>query len=286
MLRLDPAHPPVWRTADCLQFGVDAVVMIDDPQEWQQRLVHELEQGIPDDAFDAVATVAGASALQARGFLRRLRPALETTQTQRSALTLQAPEGYPQAVADDIADAIAASGWIVERATWFGAADEAPRDDLPVIVVADHLVEPRRAAPLVARDITHLPIVFTGGRTEIGPVVVPGRTACLACVGAHRCQIDPAWPHIAAQLIGRVPPQVGTAAAWEAGMVAVRMLSEGERHGAHSLTLRDDSLRRTWRAHRPHEECLCRSLGRTETPDAPADLHRGPTTSRAYARPA
>lgn len=288
MLRLDPAHPPVWRSTDCLQFGVDAVVVIDEPQTWQLRLIHILAQGVADDALAAVAAVAGASEVQARGLLRHLRPALSRSGSAGPVVTMQTPEGFPDRSAEAVAAALEATGCTVERTTWFGATDEAPRVDHPVIVVAEHLVEPRRAAPLVARDIAHLPVVFTGRRAEIGPLVIPGSTACLACVGARRCDADPAWPHIAAQLVGRPSVEAGLALVWEAGLAAARMLSDPEpaRRTAHSLTLHADSLRRTWRAHRPHEACLCRSLAGTETPAARAGLRREPTTARAFARPA
>ena len=288
MLRLDPAHPPVWRSADCLQFGVDAVVVIEDPQRWQLHLIHALAQGVADDAVDAVAAIAGASEVEARGFLRRLRPALSRTESARTLVTMQTPEGYSDRATEAIADALEAAGCAVQRSTWFGAADEAPRVDHPVIVVADHLVEPRRAAPLVAYDIVHLPVVFTAGRAEIGPLVVPGSTACLACVGAHRCDADPAWPQIAAQLVGRPSVEAGLALSWEAGIAAARMLSGAEPapRSAHSLTLHADSLRRTWRAHRSHEECRCRSLAGTETPAARAVLRHETMTAKAFARPA
>lgn len=286
MLRLDPAHPAVWRSADSLQFGVDGVVVITRPERWQQRLIHELEHGIPDDAYDAVAAMAGASPLQGRGLLRLLRPAMATERAPRALVKVQTPEGYPVEMRDAVAGAIEDAGWTAQCTTWFGAVDETPQGDGPVVIVADHFIEPRRAAPLVARDRTHLPLVFTAGRAEIGPLIVPGSTPCLACIAAHRCDADPAWPHIAAQLIGRSAPAIDRATAVEAGIAAARMLSGGERPVAHSLILHDDSLRRTWRAHRPHEDCRCRSLARSGTPDARAGLHREPTTARAYARPA
>ena len=34
----------------------------------------------------------------------------------------------------------------------------------------------------------------------IGPLVVPGRSSCLRCHDLHRCDRDPAWPRLAAQL--------------------------------------------------------------------------------------
>jgi bacteriocin biosynthesis cyclodehydratase domain-containing protein len=42
----------------------------------------------------------------------------------------------------------------------------------------------------------------------IGPLVLPGRTACLRCVDAHRRDRDPAWPAVAAQLAA--PPPGGS----------------------------------------------------------------------------
>jgi hypothetical protein len=34
----------------------------------------------------------------------------------------------------------------------------------------------------------------------VGPLVVPGRSSCLRCHDLHRCDRDPAWPRLAAQL--------------------------------------------------------------------------------------
>ena len=37
----------------------------------------------------------------------------------------------------------------------------------------------------------------------VGPLVIPGRTACLSCLDLTRADRDPAWPLILAQLDGR-----------------------------------------------------------------------------------
>lgn len=39
----------------------------------------------------------------------------------------------------------------------------------------------------------------------VGPLVLPGRTACLRCLDLHRCDVDPAWARVATQLGRRVP---------------------------------------------------------------------------------
>ena len=37
----------------------------------------------------------------------------------------------------------------------------------------------------------------------VGPLVYPGRTACLGCLDRTRGDLDPRWPAVAAQLAGR-----------------------------------------------------------------------------------
>lgn len=56
-------------------------------------------------------------------------------------------------------------------------------------------------------DLPHLPVAVHAGRADVGPFVVPGRTACLACGDLHRRDADPRWPRIAVQWAhrGRTP---------------------------------------------------------------------------------
>lgn len=288
MLRLDPAFPPLWRSATTLQFGADAVAIVDDPAPWQQRLVHELTRGIPDDALEPVAAAFGAPDGAARDFVRRIRRALAAEPQDVAAVVLHVPTGFPAALADAVARSLDSSGLEVTLLPWCDAPGEDVPRTAPVVALAEHVLHPRRAALLMAGDVPHLPVVFTATGAEIGPYVRPGRTACLACVAAHRRDADPAWPLIVSQLIGRPLPRVDAALAGEAGIVAARLVSEGERReraqSTHSLTLRAGSLHRTARAHRPHAECRCLSLSGSEKAGGPAVL--APTTARAYAQPA
>lgn len=289
MLRLDPAHPPLWRSATTLQFGADAVAIVDDPAPWQQRLVNELVRGIPDDALELVAAAFGAPDSAAGPFLRRIRRALAPSEPARPGrLVVQIPTDFPIVLAGAVADSLTASGFDLDLEPWCDAPDEAIPQAAPVVALAEHVVLPRRAALLMSSDVPHLPVVFTGSCVEVGPYVHPGRTACLACVAAHRRDADPAWPLVVSQLIGTPVAGVDAALACEAGIVAARLVSDGERHATrpstHSLTLRAGSLHRTSRAHRPHEECRCRSLEGTGTADGPAVLVT--RTATAYARPA
>lgn len=288
MLRLDPAHPPLWRSTTSLQFGAEPVAVIDDPQPWELRMIGELERGILEMALDPVAVALGAPENAAADLVRRLRRALLPTATIRVGATLQVPDAFPRARADRVAGWLAAAGVDVARTTWFGAPGEVVEAGAPVILLAHHVVEPRRAAALMGADVPHLPLVLTGTGAEIGPYVDPGRTPCLSCVAAHRRDADPAWPQVAAQLLGRAAPELSDAIVAEAAFVAARLLSESARtpgrRRCHSLTLREGELHRVMRSHRPHAECGCRSLGGIARADAP--VRHATTRASVLDRPA
>ena len=61
------------------------------------------------------------------------------------------------------------------------------------------------AAPEVlaaVRRRTHLFVAVRDVTAVVGPLVVPGRTPCLRCLELGRGERDPAWPRLAAQLVG------------------------------------------------------------------------------------
>ena len=51
----------------------------------------------------------------------------------------------------------------------------------------------------VSEGVTHLLLRFVEGRALVGPLVVPGATACLRCLDLHRADADPAWPLLVEQ---------------------------------------------------------------------------------------
>ncbi|HVB41532.1 MAG TPA: hypothetical protein VNF47_02345 [Streptosporangiaceae bacterium] len=61
------------------------------------------------------------------------------------------------------------------------------------------------AARLVADRIPHLAVLATEAIGVVGPLVIPGKTACLRCVDYARAGNDPAWPLILAQIATRRP---------------------------------------------------------------------------------
>lgn len=117
----------------------------------------------------------------------------------------------------------------------------------------------------VTLGVPHLPVVHRDGAALIGPLVIPGLTACLDCVELHRADRDPAWPALAAQLAtapaGTVEAShsaIATAAGALAAMQVLCHLDGGEPE-ALGATLELTELgaglrRRPWS---PHPRCGC-----------------------------
>jgi hypothetical protein len=142
--------------------------------------------------------------------------------------------------------------------------------------VTPHFVVLARAEspPVVAaltpdtRRVPHLVLAVRGDVAVVGPLVVPGRTACLHCLYLHRCDRDSHWPVLSAQLT--TGPEEGhcsaAVAAIAAGVAALQVLGhlDGGEPEALSATLELGSpgrlvRRRSWQAH-PRCGCLRTAL--------------------------
>ena len=282
MLRLAPSHVPLWRTPTSVQFGADAVARIDDVTPWQERLIDALQSGVPDAMVGRLAAGLGAAPRDVERFLDDIRPALISRAEAGPDVVLELPPDFDRLEAATLEEALRDAGVRV------AAVRRWPTDDhgLPVAVVAHRLVDPRRAAQLASADVTHLPMELSGDRVDIGPLVVPGRTGCLACLHAHRREADAGWPLLAAQLLARPPLPTEPALLLEAALLAARLLRTPAQTSSMSVSVSAASARRRWRAHRPHARCLCRSPEGTGIADALGDRSSATTTATAYARPA
>lgn len=74
----------------------------------------------------------------------------------------------------------------------------APRDGLDA-----YAPDPYEAEPLLAAGVPHLYTGVLEGTGVIGPLVLPGHTACAGCLALRRADADPAWPRVLAQLRSR-----------------------------------------------------------------------------------
>jgi bacteriocin biosynthesis cyclodehydratase domain-containing protein len=158
---------------------------------------------------------------------------------------------------------------VVRRVAPGTSAGRPPARAAPdLCVLADAVVpEPARLAALHRDRVAHLPVRLRDGTGIVGPLVLPGRSACLGCVELHRCALDPGWPAVTAQLVGR--PGRGSAAAAAAtaalgvAQVLVALDVAGGRGAAAPPVLgatleldlaSGELLRRPWPA---HPDCTC-----------------------------
>ena len=277
MLRLAPSHSPLWRTPPGAQLGPDPTGPLA-LTPWQERLLDALVTGVPDARLPALAEELGTSPAEAADFVAGIAHALvpRTPADPRAAVELPADLAAGEESA--LVGALVAAGVDVTAvARW-----PLERPGAPVLVVAHRLVDPRRAAALVAQDVVHLPVELSGDRVTVGPLVVPGQGPCLACVHAARRDADPEWPLLAAQLLGRSAVPTASVLLLETAVLAARLL-RGDATGA-AVSVRSADVRRVWHVHRPHADCLCRSPGGSATAPDPAIPTSGPTTATGYAR--
>ncbi|MET7487487.1 TOMM precursor leader peptide-binding protein [Streptomyces sp. NPDC005538] len=79
----------------------------------------------------------------------------------------------------------------------------APRDD-----VAVHAPDPSAATDLIASGTPHLYAGVVEGTGIVGPLVLPGETACAGCLHQARTDRDPTWPRLVAQWRSGRQPRV------------------------------------------------------------------------------
>lgn len=83
-------------------------------------------------------------------------------------------------------------------------ATAAPVPDADLAIVAT-VGSPAPELLRAVRRGPHLLVTVQETTATVGPLVVPGHTPCLRCQQLHRGDRDPAWPALAAQLVGSRP---------------------------------------------------------------------------------
>ena len=125
---------------------------------------------------------------------------------------------------------------------------------------------PELPGTLVAGAVAHLTAAASEAIGVVGPLVIPGRTACLSCVDLARSDRDPAWPLILAQTSGRASQPaactavLAAAVAAQATAQALAYLDQAASggvviNGTLELVLPDWQWRR--RSWAPHPHCRC-----------------------------
>ncbi|MEU6444332.1 TOMM precursor leader peptide-binding protein [Streptomyces sp. NPDC047046] len=173
-----------------------------------------------------------------------------------------------------------------------GRLGEAPPPDLVVLAprdaVAVHAPDPQVAEPLLAAGIPHLyaGVVETTG--IVGPLVLPGRTACAGCLERHRVEREAGHARLLAQWRSgrthRVEPVDLALATTVAALTASHALSFLDGHLPTTVGERweTDLPTLAWTRHHlpPHSHCPC-GAGTADRwePAPPATAPTAPRTS-------
>lgn len=142
------------------------------------------------------------------------------------------------------------------------------RPDLVVLASTDGDTR-ERARHLVLDGTAHLLVEVRDTTGVVGPLVLPGRTPCLRCLELTRCDLDPAWPALAAQLSAASAPQeacdgpLALAVAAQGAMQVLAMVDATTEPAALGGTL--EMALPDWRWRRRswplHPDCGCVGLG-------------------------
>lgn len=221
-LRLDPRLPLVWRDPQTLQIGVDRPrVLVPELSSRHERIVSAVAAGHGRGGVAVLARHVGSDAREVEAVIERIAPALVTG---RSVAVPVVEVAGSSELALEVAGVLAELGLDVRRVT----ADHGDGPELPDlgVAVADHVHDPVVSASWLRRDIPHLHVVLGDSLCRVGPVVVPGETACAHCLDLFRAEVDEGWGVIAAQLSGRPAAPAGPVIAREiAARVARRVVS-------------------------------------------------------------
>ncbi|MFE7709929.1 ThiF family adenylyltransferase [Streptomyces sp. NPDC057486] len=142
----------------------------------------------------------------------------------------------------------------------------APRDGLAV-----YAPDPRAAEPWIASGTPHLYAGVIEATGVVGPLVLPGGTACAGCLDLHRTDRDPQWPRMLAQWRsgrrGAVQACDLALATAVAGLAAAQALAflDGELPAGTGARCEAALPLLDWRSERigPHLDCSCGAGGHT-----------------------
>jgi len=298
-IRLDPRYPVVWRSPDTLQVGVDhPLIVLAGVGTGLESVVSALQAGIPRSGAVLLGKQAGASAEAVSALINGLGPALLP---EHGAAPVPVADSSPRAVCIDGIGPTADRLLLLLRDLGVGSLSlhdaelagtgstgsapprreplsKPPREPALAVIIGDYVLDPRRHARWVRRDIPHLPVIFSDTEVRIGPLVEPGFGACLRCVELAHVDHDAAWPALACQLVSRRSLTETTRISIDVAAQVALIVHDRLMTGSSKLTAtssRSPSLvidvgtgRIRRRAHRPHERCGCRSLpGNEIAPD-------------------
>ncbi len=243
----------MWRNHTEVQIGVDParIVLTIDTRE----RAHALSALIRGDTTDHIAELWG------RDDFDRIAQALTTAISPPSTAATRTiiVEG-PTASAHALAATLRSAGHHVAMASHTDQ-DFVGQPGL-AILTSSFTVSPLDYQRWMAADVPHLPVIFGEQSITVGPVIIPGVTACVSCIERHRSDADEAWTAIGPQIWGRSSPVDTARAGAHVGGEILRLLAA---RGGAMVTIDGPTLRRTDGYVERHPLCVCTELPATTT---------------------
>lgn len=194
--RLNPEYPQLWRNPHTLQIGYDrAVVVLADLADGYWYLLEALRHGIGLSGLTLLATEHHISDTELRHFLEQLAPAL----LGGEALSTLAEEALPELLSEPVPnpalrlqfDGVAEI--IDQLARKLNQPHPVRSAQAPQLTVLceRYLIPPALWQPHIHAGQPHLPVVFGDQSVTIGPLVIPGKSACLYCTYLWQAEEQP-----------------------------------------------------------------------------------------------
>ncbi len=211
---------------------------------------------------DGVAVVSGRGPLAVGVVAGLLHAGIGTVHTDTGGAVRLGDLGTGYTDAERGTPRAAATQAAVRRLLpWTGTRSPPARTVADLVVLADEVPDPVRIAALRAERVPHLAARLRDGVGVVGPLVLPGRSACLDCLDLARSALDPTWPAVAARLSGHAGAADPACATATVGLTVAQAVAalEGGRPPTLDATLELDVgagtlVRRLWA---PHPDCPC-----------------------------
>ncbi len=283
--RLTGPSTVVWRGSADLQIGLDddAIVLTAVPRATEELIrrldgrhsLGELGRIVPPAWVDWVVTSLAEQGRVAEGPALRTAPTVRVVGTGAlgaavartlldggAQVRLSEVSSRSETRARRLAAMLAVGRRAVDRPVVETDLDQRSARVALTVVATDSAEPDRTMTDLLTRArLTHLVVRVQPGRAVVGPLVQPGRTACLRCADLARSQADPSWPLVACQLARLHVPVTTAAAGWAVSLAVAHTLAyvagAAPETTTGTLELGDDGLTR-FRRWVPHPACTCR----------------------------
>lgn len=252
MRRIDPRLPILWRDPHTIQIGfAKPLVRLDNVTPNDERLIAGLHAGMSEVTWRASAAQLGVRPSERDALLEAVAPALEGEPMTPVTVLLSGRGLGAQWLGYTFREA---GHSVATPATW--------SDAVSIIIESESMaLSPAALGRHLRRDIKHLPVVWLDTAVEVGPLVIPGQTACWHCVETTRCDNDPSRRALLSQVVDRPAASECHPAIQEVATRVLRWVdgSNVPPHGT-MLTLATNSGRWSGARFSPCEECSCRTL--------------------------